>query len=104
MSSQDYSEPVEKPPYPAVGKQEALHLHLGASNSVAPALPVAVRPPISTKLCTHIEDACPIFALPNFFRSAPGAPEIFAKIARLWFSVYNSLGSAQNDTKFETFS
>ena len=29
MSSQDYSEPVGKPPYPAVGKQGASHLCLG---------------------------------------------------------------------------
>jgi len=39
LSSQDYSEPVEKPPYPAVGNQGASHLYLGgASNSLAPAL------------------------------------------------------------------
>ena len=42
--------------------------------------PVAVRPPISTELCTRIEDIRPIFAHCNFFRSdpyffAPGAPE-----------------------------
>ena len=37
-SSQDYSQPVENAPYPAVGKQGASHLYLGASNSLAPAL------------------------------------------------------------------
>jgi len=34
LSSQDYSEPVEKPPYPAVGKSGASHFIWGASNSL----------------------------------------------------------------------
>ena len=29
---------MEKPPYPAVGKQGTSHLYLGASNSLAPAM------------------------------------------------------------------
>ena len=41
------TEPVEKPPYSAVGKQGASHLYLGASNSLAPALHASEEDPTS---------------------------------------------------------